>query len=117
MYRGDAHRAQRVICLLPYHRYLPDGERIEEGEDLLLRHLPLTVGLRLSGSNLRDGLVDRQPDGDGQPRLPYDSVTQLMRPAGTTVESLHPGEINVVLIHRRLLIERRLVGDDVSHHP
>ena len=40
-----------------------------------------------------------------------------MRPAGTAVKTLHPGEINIVFINRRLLIQGRLLRNDVSHHP
>ena len=90
-------------------------QRVEEAINIRCGHLQLAVGLGLSRGDLRHGLVFRQAERDGQPRLLDDALPQLVRPQLAVVEAVHARKVEVMLVDRHLLVDRRAVGDDVGH--
>ena len=89
-----------------------DEERVHP----VARHLQLPVGLGLSGSDLGNGFVHRQPERYRQPGIPDDRLPQFMCPLQHPEETVHPCNIDVVLIDGGLLVHRCLFGNDIRDH-
>ena len=110
-----SHRAQQMKRLRPYHRYLAYRQRVEERMHLLMRHLEFTVGFRLVGGDLRDGLVLGKSKRYWQSRVFHYRFTQLVRPFVTPEEPVHPGDVDIMFVDAGLLKDGRTVGDYRRH--
>ena len=109
------HRAEQQAGLLPHHGNLAYRQRVEEVINIRYWHLKLPIRLGLARGNLGHCLVFREAERDGQSRLTDDALPQFVRPQPAVVETVHPRQVEVMLVNRHLLIHGCAVGDDLRH--